>query len=64
MTIKSENVMIKIICDMKQARYMLTLLETSLEQDEFQEIDLSNVDVVKDLLFRAELYQELKGALG
>jgi Trp operon repressor len=64
MTIKSENVMIKIICDMKQARYMLTLLETSLEQDEFREIDLSNVDVVKDLLFRAELYQELKGALG
>lgn len=64
MMIDSENVTIKIICDMKQARYMLTLLETSLEQDEFREIDLSNVDVVKDLLFRAEVYQELKGALG
>jgi hypothetical protein len=64
MTIKSEHVTMKIICDMKQARYMLTLLETSLEQDEFREIDLSNVDVVKDLLFRAEVYQELKGALG
>lgn len=64
MMINSENVTIKIICDMKQARYMLTLLETSLEQDEFREIDLSNVDVVKDLLFRAEVYQELKGALG
>jgi hypothetical protein len=52
-----------IVISKEQAHDMLRIIESSIEMDQFAEIDLKDVDQLERFLARAKLHDSLTNAL-